>query len=184
MHVYVILTIACAPRFEGEVVDPDALSDPEKQKNFDVGAFIGRHSRDIRWPAIKEHAQTLRSQYKKLGVIGFCYGAWAAFQLGADPSLVDAVAVAHPSLLEKQDLDNIKVPVQILSPEHDFAYTQELKEYTFVALPKTGVQWEYIYFPGLVHGFAARGDLNDPKQKQGLERAKRSVVNFFKEFLH
>lgn len=147
-------------------------------------AFLGRHNKEVRWPEIKEHAQTLKSQYKKVLAIGFCYGGWACFKLAADPSLIDAISTAHPSMLEKSEIEQVKVPVQILAPENDFAYTPELKQATFEILPKTGVQWEYIYFPGLTHGFAARGDPNDPKQKAGLERAKRSAVNFFNEFLH
>lgn len=30
--------------FAGEVLDPDAMNDPEKRKAFDLMAFIGRHS--------------------------------------------------------------------------------------------------------------------------------------------
>lgn len=177
-------TVYVPDLFNGEVVDPDALSDPEKQKNFDIGAFLGRHNKEVRWPEIKGHAQTLKSQYKKVAAIGFCYGGWAAFKLGADPSLIDAISTAHPSMLKKSEIESVKVPVQILSPENDFAYTPELKQATFDILPKTGVQWEYIYFPGLTHGFAVRGNPDDAAQKAGLERAKRSAVNFFKEFLH
>jgi dienelactone hydrolase len=76
------------------------------------------------------------------------------------------------------------VPVQILAPENDFAYTEELKKYTLEKLPGTGVPWEYVYFPGMQHGFAARGDPSDKKSKDGLERAKRVAVNFFVEYLH
>jgi dienelactone hydrolase len=170
--------------FDGEVVDPDAMSDPEKAKKFDLMAFIGRNSKEIRWPEIKDCAQELKKKYSKVAAIGFCYGGWACFNLAADPSLIDAVSTAHPSLLDKVEVDAVKVPVQVLAPENDFAYTEELKKYTLDTLPKTGVQWEYIYFPGLTHGFAARGDPNDPKQKDGLERAKRVAVNFFQEFLH
>lgn len=170
--------------FNGEVVDPDAMSDPEKSKNFNLGEFIGRNSRKIRWPEIKQHAQTLKAKYPKVGAIGFCYGGWAAFQLGADPSLVDAVSTAHPSLLEHSDIDNVKVPVQLIAPENDFTFTEELKKYSQEALPKTGVPWEYVYFPGLQHGFAARGNPNEKKQKEGLERAKRSAVSWFNEWLH
>lgn len=160
------------------------MSNPEKQKKFDLGAFIGRHSKEIRWPEMKASAQALKSQYPKVGAIGFCYGAWACFKLAADPSLIDAISTAHPSLLEKSEVDGVKVPVQVLSPEHDTFYTEELKKYTLETLPKTGVPFEYIYFPRLNHGFAARGDPNDKAQKEGLERAKRSVVNFFNEYLH
>ncbi|KAM0193495.1 hypothetical protein ACHAPI_007564 [Fusarium lateritium] len=170
--------------FGGEFVHPDALSDPEKAKSFNMGAFLGRNTKEIRWPEIKAAAQTLKSQYSKVAAIGFCYGGWAAFRLAADPSLIDAVSVAHPSGLEKHEINEVKVPVQILAPENDHEYTEELKSYTFEILPKTGVQWEYVHFPELGHGFASRGNPNDQKQKNGLERAKRCAVHFFNEYLH
>ena len=160
------------------------MSDPEKAKSFDLEAFLGRNSKEIRWPEIKAAAQTLKSQYSKVAAIGFCYGGWACFKLAADPSLIDAVSAAHPSGLEKSEVDGVKVPVQVLAAGNDFAYPEELKRYTFETLAKTGVQWEYVSFPGLQHGFACRGDPSDKKQKDGLERAKRSAVNFFNEFLH
>jgi dienelactone hydrolase len=177
-------TVYVPDLFDGEVVDPDALSDPEKAKNFDLMAFIGRHGKDTRWPAIKEHAQTLKSQYKKVVAIGYCYGAWACFKLGADPQLIDAISMAHPSLVEKSEIDATKVPIQIMAPENDFAYTEELKKHTLEKLPTLNIPWEYIYFPGLAHGFAARGDPSDPVQKAGLEKAKRDAVGFFNEYLH
>lgn len=138
----------------------------------------------MRWPEIKSAAQTLKSWHSKVGAIGFCYGGWAVFQLASDPSLIDAVSTAHPSLLENKEIDNLKVPVQILAPENDHAYTPELKEYSNKVIPTLGIPYEYVYFPGVNHGFAARGDVNDKLQKDSLERAKRSAVNFFNEFLH
>lgn len=60
--------------FGGEVVDPQALEDPEKRKNFDLMAFLGRNSKDVRYPEIKAFTEALRKQYKKIGAIGFCYG--------------------------------------------------------------------------------------------------------------
>lgn len=126
----------------------------------------------------------MKSEYPKVGAIGYCYGGWAVFQLGADPSLIDAVSTAHPTLLTKEEIDAIKVPVQILSAETDQSYTEELKEYSNKIIPTLGVPYEYVYFPGLVHGFAARGDENNKLQKHGLEKAKNNAVTFFKEFLH
>ena len=64
----------------------------------------------------------------------------------------------------------------MLAPEHDHTYTAELKRCSQDALAKTGVQWEYVYFPGVRHGFALRGDPEDKTQKEGLERAKRCAV--------
>ena len=170
--------------FDGEVVKPEFLEDPELRKTFSIPEFIGRHSKDIRWPSILESAKLLKSQYPKLGAIGYCYGAWAVFKLAADSSLIDSATVAHPSLLEKSEIDGLKVPTQILAPEHDHAYTPELKEYSNKVIPTLNIPYDYVYFPGVAHGFAARGDPNNPTQKQALERAKRAAVNWFNEWLH
>lgn len=165
-------------------MDPETLSDPDKANAFDFDAFLDRNSKEVRWPEIEAAARTLKSQFPKVGAIGFCYGGWASFKLSADPSLVDAISVAHPSMLDKTEVAGVKVPVQILSAEHDHLYTEELKQYTFEILPRTGVQWEYVYFPDMQHGFAVRGDINDKRQRDGLARAERSAVRFFKEYLY
>ncbi|KAL1311088.1 hypothetical protein AAFC00_001296 [Neodothiora populina] len=171
--------------FGGEVVDPDAMSDPEKKAKFDLMAFLGRNSKEKRFPEIKSCAQALKGQYKKVGAIGFCWGGWAVFQLGAKGNnLVDAISTAHPSLLKPEEVDALAVPCQILSPENDFMYTQELKDYTNSKIPQLGVDYDYQYFTGLSHGFAVRGDPSDPAQKMGVERAKNVVCSWFTEYLH
>lgn len=83
----------------------------------------------------------------------------------------------------KEEIAGVKVPVQILAPETDTQLTPELKEYANNVIPSKGVPYEYVYFPGLVHGFAGRGDRENKLQREGLERAKRCVVNWFNEFL-
>lgn len=170
--------------FEGEVVTPEMMEDPEKRAAFNIPEFIGRNSKDKRFPEIKAAAQTLKSEYPKVGAIGYCYGGWAVFQLGADTSLIDVISTGHPSLLTKEEIDAVKVPVQILAAEMDHTYTEELKAYSNKVIPTLGVPYEYVYFPGLVHGFAARGDENNKLQKDGLEKAKNNAVTFFRQFLH
>jgi dienelactone hydrolase len=170
--------------FDGEVVDPDTLSNPAKGEKFDLPAFLSRNSKDIRFPEIKLVAQALKSQYGKVVGIGYCYGGWAHFQLGANPSLINAISVAHPSGLTREEIENVKVPVQILAPETDPLFTQELKDHANKIIPALNMPYEYVYFPGVAHGFASKGDPNNNVQKDSLERAKRSAVNFFNEFLH
>jgi dienelactone hydrolase len=165
-------------------VSPEMLEDPEKRATWDREAFLSRNSKDIRWPEITASAKALKDKYPKVGAIGYCYGGWATFRLGGDTSLIDAISVAHPALMEKSDIDGLKVPVQILAPETDQTLTPEFKEYANKVIPGLGVPYEYVYFPGLAHGFASRGDPENKVQRDGLERAKRSAVSFFTEFLH
>ena len=47
-------------------------------------AFIGRNSKEIRYPEIKTTAELLKKKYKKVGAIGFCYGKCCIFFLCGD----------------------------------------------------------------------------------------------------
>jgi dienelactone hydrolase len=117
--------------------------------------------------------------------VGYCYGAWAAFKLGAKGNnLIDAISVVYPSLLERSEIDAVAVPTQIMASDTDPRFTPELKEHANKVIPGLGIPYRYDYYPGLVHGFAAKRDPNDPKQKEGLERAKNATVSWLNEFLH
>lgn len=93
-----------------------------KWRSFDLRSWLGRNSRSIRWPEISSCAKALKSEhnFKRVGAMGYCYGGWGCFQLGAkaDP-LVDAISMAHPSLVEQSEIDGVGVPTQILAPEFD-----------------------------------------------------------------
>jgi dienelactone hydrolase len=78
----------------------------------DMAGFTSRNSRDIREPEIFACAKLLREKYKHIGAIGFCFGGWAVFRLGAqehDPPLVDCISTGHPTWLTKKDIDEVNV---------------------------------------------------------------------------
>jgi dienelactone hydrolase len=64
------------------------------------------------------------------------------------PPLVDCISAAHPTWLTKEEIDDIGVPVQILAPEVDPAFTPELKAYANSVIPTKGVPYDYQFFPG------------------------------------
>ncbi|CAI6337976.1 unnamed protein product [Periconia digitata] len=186
------VTVFLPDFFDGEVVDPSTLEDPVKREKFNIPEFIGRNSKEIRFPAMEAVARKLKQDYGKVATIGYCYGAWACLQLSAlttsptstSPTpLIAATSIAHPSLLTPAELDAVRSPLQIIAPEHDPAFTPDLKKYANEVVPTLGVAYEYIYFPGLTHGFAAKGDRGDEAQRKGLEKARRDAVGFLGEFL-
>lgn len=163
----------------------EAVTDPVKWRTVRIPDFMGRNSKDIRQPEIFACAKALRSEYKKVGAIGYCYGGWACFRLAAKGNnLLDCVSVAHPSRIEKSEIDALAAPTQILVPETDTQLTPELKEYCNRVIPTLGIPYQYDYYPGLMHGFATRCDPKDKKQKDGMERAKNAAVSWFNEYLH
>jgi len=174
--------------YAGEIIPHDTLTEAflslTKMKLLDLPAFNSRHGKDIRYPEILSCAKALKSQYSKVGVVGYCWGGWACFRLAGEDNLLDCMAVAHPSLLEKKEIDVVKVPTLIIAPEFDPAFTKELRDYCNEVLPGKGVDYRLDWYSGLAHGFSVKGDSEDEKQRVGLEKAKRSVVSWFDEWIH
>ncbi|KAI5459346.1 Alpha/Beta hydrolase protein [Mariannaea sp. PMI_226] len=172
--------------FDGEVLPFDLLCD-EKWGEIDLAGFMARNSRDIREPQIIGCARALREKHGKLAAIGFCYGGWAVFRIGAkehQPPIVDCVTAGHPSLLTKADIDGIGVPVQMLAPEIDPVYTAELKMHTFQTLQASGIPFDYQHFPGVAHACLVRGDEKRPGERAAMVRGKNMAVSWMKQYLH
>ncbi|KAH7038962.1 putative endo-1,3-1,4-beta-D-glucanase [Macrophomina phaseolina] len=166
--------------FGGEIIPVELIIDKSRWPDINLPAFIARNSKTVREPEIFGCARALRSRHRRVGAVGFCYGGWGVFRLGAkrdqEQKLVDCISAAHPTLLEEREIENVGVPVQILAPEIDPQFTEELKSFSNRVIPRLGVPYDYQHFPGLEHGFAVRGDPEIPGEREGLERAKAAVV--------
>ncbi|KAH6999222.1 Alpha/Beta hydrolase protein [Ilyonectria sp. MPI-CAGE-AT-0026] len=165
------------PMFEGRFDQMDLV-----QFNIDNA----RHKRE---PEVLACAKALRQKHKHLAAVGFCYGGWGCFFLGAKKHemsdgrpLVDCISVGHPSYLTTDDIDNVIVPVQLLIPEFEPAYSPALQAHTFATLPKLGLSWDFQYFPGVEHGALSRGNENKIGERRAMERAKTAVVKWVKTF--
>lgn len=170
------------------MLSPAIIDNPAEWAQLDLPNFMARNSKDVRGREMAKLAKYLRLQHRRIGAVGFCYGGWAAFQLGGkradgEPPLVDCISAAHPTFLTKEEISNVGVPVQILAPEIDPQFTEELKSFSVLEIPKLGVPFSYQFFPGLSHGFAVRGNRKDAAETRGLERAMRAAVAWFKEWL-
>lgn len=136
--------------------------------------------------AILGLTQNLKCADAFVAAVGFCYGGWASFRLAArehQPPLVDCISIGHPSLLTKSDIDQVAVPVQVLAPEHDAAYTAELKTYTFETCIKQGIPFVYQHFPGVEHSCFVRGDERKPHERKAMVQGKKAVVDWLRGFI-
>lgn len=153
--------------------------------HFDLPDMLSRNTKEIREPEIFACAKALRGQYKRVAAVGYCFGGWAVFRLGAKGNdLVDCIVAAHPTFLTKEEIENVGVPVQILAAEIDERYTPELKEFSNRVIPTLGVEYDYQLFKGLEHAFAVRGNPANEAERKGLERAKNAAVYWFNQWLH
>ena len=170
--------------FGGEVLPAEPLLRGEFHK-VDIAGYMKRNSREIREPEIFECAKTLRAEYKKIGAVGYCFGGWAVFRLGAkEHLLVDCITTGHPSLLTKKDIDEVAVPVQILAPEIDPIFSAEMKTYSFETIQKLGIPFAYQHYPGVEHACFIRGNPDLEGEREAMVKGKNAAVYWFKQFLH
>ncbi|KAH7062581.1 dienelactone hydrolase family protein [Macrophomina phaseolina] len=158
---------------------------------LDVSGFMRPNGRDAREGEILACARALKDDegFEKVGAVGFCYGGWAVFRLGArefnggEKKLVDCISAGHPTFLTEADIDAVGVPFQVLAPEHDPVYSVELKKRTFEVGLTAGVPFDYQHFPGVQHACFTRGDERVPGERDALVRGKDAAVAWFKRFL-
>lgn len=158
----------------------------DRWREIDLPGIHERNNKTIRSPEIFHCARVLRSQYKRIGAVGFCFGGWAVFQLGAkeNEDLVDCISAGHPTWLEESEIEKVGVPVQLIASEIDQQFTPELKAFSNSVIPTLGVPYDYQYFPGLEHAFATRGNPKKEGERKGMIRAKNAAVYWFRQWLH
>lgn len=137
---------------------------------------------------------------QKIGMAGFCWGGRYAIRAakesnmieidGSKVPLVDAVAALHPSnMVLPGDVENLVVPVTYGWGLEDTAVSIETKgkvedvHAKAKAAGKTVPEMVHqVYKPGR-HGFAVRGNPDDPLERACLEDSMNQVLAWFDRYL-
>ncbi|KAH7071215.1 dienelactone hydrolase [Paraphoma chrysanthemicola] len=185
------VTVYMPDFFGGEELDAEKIL-AGKWAEINIVDFAKRNSRDVRESEIFAAARELRSKYQKVGTVGYCFGGWAVLRLGAkehQPPLVDCVVCVHPSWATRDDFDDYgSVPLQMVSPEVDMQFSDELKVHAFQKLVMerkgdNGVPVDWVHFPGVEHGCMTKGDERVKGEREAMIRGKDSAVAWFKHWL-
>ena len=139
-------------------------------------------------------------QTQKIGMTGFCWGGKYAIRAGLESNmieidgkkvpLVDAVVALHPSHLAlPDDVEKLVVPVtygwgvedQGVSFETK-AKVEEVHAKASKADRKVPVMEHQVYKPGR-HGFAVRGNPENPQEKAALEDSEKQALEWFGRWL-
>jgi dienelactone hydrolase len=162
----------------------------------------GRHKFETTDKVCMEWLRELRkaSPGKKIGMVGFCWGGRYALRAGKKENmlevegktvpLIDAIVALHPSnLVLPEDAQGIVVPTSIGWGEKDEMVAIATKgrvEGIYENAKKNGQEVPNIehkvYSPGR-HGFAVRGNPDDPVEKKILEDTERQVLDWMKAHL-
>jgi dienelactone hydrolase len=172
--------------FEG---DPIPLNRPE---GFDIMAWMQKggpegkgHMKDRVDPIVERVIKELRSVYgvKRLGSVGYCFGAKYVARFLAAGKGIDVGAMAHPSFVDAEEVKNIAGPLTIAAAETDQIFPEEKRRETEDILKKEKKTYQINLYSGVEHGFAVRADMSSRQAKYAKEAAFLQHVQWFDEYV-
>ncbi|PPR07249.1 hypothetical protein CVT26_012507 [Gymnopilus dilepis] len=170
--------------------DPIPLDGLDPGSGFDIGKWLLNHGADQTRPPLDKVINALKVQgVTGFGATGYCFGGRYVFDLAFE-NVINVGVVAHPSLLQvPADLEKYfatsRAPLLINSCPVDSVFPPEgqAKADEIFGGGKFAPGYKRNFYEGCTHGFAVRGDLNDPNVKVGKEAAFRETVEWFIKYL-
>ncbi|KAK7027270.1 hypothetical protein VNI00_015359 [Paramarasmius palmivorus] len=176
--------------FDGDAVPEGLLikHGANEPLNPDIVLWLSRHTQEQTRPILDKVINALKEQgTKEFGATGYCFGGRYVFDLAID-NVIKAGAASHPSLLQiPADLEKYvktsQTPLLINSCEVDDQFPLEAQTAADKVFKDFAPGYKRVHFDGCVHGFAVRGDLNNPKVKEGKEGAFKNTIEWMVKHL-
>jgi dienelactone hydrolase len=178
------------------------LKTAEGIKSFMIDMWLARHTPEKVLPLLHKVIEGAREEFADAvanggGIygVGYCFGAKYILILAGEHSdttvlgkqaapkdeeagpskkepLIKAGAIAHGTMVTKEDLENVKAPMYIAAVENDPLLSEdEVLTPGRRELEKKGIEHEVQVFSGVPHGFAVLGDYTEPKIQQAQAQA-------------
>jgi dienelactone hydrolase len=184
------------------------LKTAEGIKSFMIDMWLARHTAEKVLPILHKVIEGAKDEFADAvanggGIygVGYCFGAKYILILAGqtpDPAswgqpaaqdveqtaakkepAIRAGAVAHGTMVTKEDLEGIKAPVYIAAVKDDPLFSEdEVLTPGRRAMEKNSVEHEIQVFEGVPHGFAVLGDYDDPKIKQSQVQAFGQMIGW------
>ena len=94
---------------------------------------------------------------------------------------IRAGAVAHATLVSKDDFSGLKVPVSLVCVENDPLFPDEVRTVGEDSMTKDNLEHEVQVYPGVPHGFAVVGEYEDANIKSAQATAFDQILKWLKE---
>ncbi|KAK3985056.1 Alpha/Beta hydrolase protein [Cladorrhinum sp. PSN332] len=151
--------------------------------------FLLRNYRGASRPRILSFLRSIRPEFERIGVAGFCWGGMHSILLTHDTPqnklddkfLVDCAFSAHPGMLSvPKDVQAVSQPLSVANGDDDeFMGREKMGVLMRVLEEKGGEKYQVVVYQGAKHGFAVRGDYSDPKQREQREGSEDQAVRWF-----
>ena len=128
---------------------------------------------------------------RKLGLVGYCYGGYAALYFNSLPttsssSLFASTVVAHGKVA-LSNITALRRPILFVCAENDFAFPEkricQAEIMARTRLDYSEDRFRFRRYRGTYHGFAIRGDERNPVIEKAKGEALDEIIDFFKTTL-
>lgn len=169
---------------------PDIFNGDKFAAGVDIMKFITQgtsgdnpHTPEGVDPIIVAGIKALKEQYgaTRIGAVGYCFGA--KYVVRHYKSGIDVGYVAHPSFVERDELQAITGPLSVAAAETDTIFPTEKRHESEEILKETKQPFQITLYSGVEHGFAVRGDVSQKVQKFAKEAAFYQAVSWFDTWL-
>jgi len=120
---------------------------------------------------------------KKIGAVGYCFGAKYVARFMAEGKGIDVGCMAHPSFVDPAEVKAMTGPLSIAAAETDQIFPAEKRRETEDLLKEMSIPYQMSLYSDVVHGFAVRSDTNKPREKFAKEAAFLQFVQWFDEYV-
>ncbi|CZR63622.1 related to dienelactone hydrolase [Phialocephala subalpina] len=155
----------------------DRTTDP----SFDYEAWKKKHTAFAdeavpKW--VKEVKEKYGKSDTKYACVGYCFGApYVCNELAGDT--VTAGAFAHPAFLKEHHFFNLKKPLLLSCSEIDHTFDTKSRRRAIDILQEIKVPYQVQLFQGVEHGFALRGNMDNPYERYVKEQSLEGIIKWF-----
>ncbi|KAL8950481.1 MAG: hypothetical protein Q9222_003497 [Ikaeria aurantiellina] len=175
-------------------------------KSFTIDMWLARHTPEKVLPLLHKVIEGAKDEFADavangggLYAVGYCFGGKYVLLLGSElPDTVakgqavkdeeqgvvkagpqiKAGAIAHGTMITKEDIEGLKAPVTMACTENDQLFPDDVRAEGQKYLVDNNIPHEIQVFPGVPHGFATVGEYEDVKIQEAQKAAFEQMLSW------
>ncbi|KAL8703552.1 MAG: hypothetical protein Q9201_003256 [Fulgogasparrea decipioides] len=177
-------------------------------KSFMIDMWLARQTPEKVLPLLHKVIEGVKDEFADavangdgIYAVGYCFGGKYVLLLGSEiPDTVakgqavkdeeqgivksgpqiKAGAIAHGTMITKEDIQGLKVPVTMACTENDQLFPDDIRAEGQKCLVDKDIPHEIQVFPGVPHGFAVVGEYEDDKIRDAQRAAFEQMLSWLK----
>lgn len=181
----------------------------ETAKSFLIDMWLARQTPEKVLPLLHKVIEAAKDEFADAvanggGVysVGYCFGGRMTLILAGEKSesatgwgqapkdeeapaaskgpYIKAGAIAHATLVSKDDFEGTKAPLVFVCVENDQLFAEDVRDHGEKHLKENNVESEFKTYSGVPHGFGVVGEYTDAKIKSAQSEAFQQMLGWLK----